>query len=356
MKLTRWLKSWEFSLAVMLVVEVLVLGAINPAFLKVEDLLYSTNDFMHIIFAALAMTLTIITGGIDISSTSVMGLTSIVIGLGWVAGMNIVAAVALAIVVGTLAGLFNGLFVAYTDIHPLVITLGTLFMFGGIAAGLPGVLDFLGFKAYGAAGFSAYMYEGITGFPQSFGDFTQNSIMGLPIPLILIFLFALFLALLLHRTRFGRYLYLIGVNQEAAEYTGVPVKKALILAYTLSGLGAAIAGVMLTSYFTSARSDLGSKDLLPIITAVVLGGTDIMGGSGTIVGTLIAGIFIGYLRQGLLALGVTSDVVPVVTGFLLVVVVAAKLLVARFNEERLNRQALKSRQEEALGGLGKEVS
>ncbi len=341
-KATKWLKSWEFSLTILLVVEIFVLGAINPAFLNVENLLYSTNDFMHILFAALAMTLTIITGGIDISSTSVMGLASIVIGLAWVAGMNIVAAVALALLIGVLAGAFNGVFVAYTDIHPLVITLGTLFMFGGIAAGLPGVLDFLGFKAYGAKGFSAYMYEGITGFPDSFGNFTQNSIKGIPVPIILVLLFALLLGLLLHRTRFGRYLYLIGVNQEAAEYTGVPVKKALILAYVLSGLGAAISGAMLTSYFTSARADLGSKDLLPILTAVVLGGTDIMGGSGTIVGTLIAGIFIGYLRQGLLALGVTSDVVPVVTGFLLVVVVAAKLLISRFNEGRINRRALRS--------------
>ncbi len=349
MNVLRKLKSWEFSLGILLIVEILVLGAINPTFLNVENLLYSTSDFMHILFAALPLTLVIITGGIDISGVSVMGLTSIVLGLGWVAGLNIWVAVIVALTVGLLAGLLNGLFTAHTDIHPLVITLGTLFMYAGIAAGLPGLLDALGFEAYGVAGFSAYMYEGITGLPHSFNNLAHGGVGWVPYPLIFVLAFALLLSLLLHKTRFGRYLYLIGVNQPAAQYTGIPVKKSLVVAYTLSSFGAAIAGVMLTSYFTSARSDLGSEALLPIITAVVLGGTDIMGGSGTILGTLLAGIFIGYLRQGLLALGVTSDVVPVVVGLLLVVVVAAKILVTRFNEYRINRQALKmQRQAESL--------
>ncbi len=350
MKMVKWIRSWEFSLVWLLVLEVLVLGAINPSFLNLENLLFYTSDFTHILLAALPLTLVIITGGIDISGVSIMGLASIVLGLSWVAGVNVFVAMFLALLVGVLAGMFNGLLVANTDIPPLVITLGTLFMFAGIATGLPGLLDALGFEAYGVAGFSAYLYEGITGLPRSFTNLAHGGLGWIPNPLIIVLAFSLLLSVVLHRTRFGRYLYLIGVNAEAAHYSAVPVRSVTIAAYGLSGFGAALAGVLLTSYFTSARSDLGSEALLPIITAVVLGGTDIMGGSGTVVGTLLAGMLIGYLRQGLLAMGVTSDVVPVVVGGLLILVVAVKLLLSAFNQYRINRRALQSRGSEKGGG------
>ena len=334
----KWFKRWEFALVVALVVEILVLGAINPSFLNLQNLLFSTSDFTHVIFAALGLTLVIITAGIDISGVSIMGLASIVLGLTWVATGDIYLAVAMALVVGALAGAFNGAFVAFTDINPLVITLGSMFMFAGIATGLPGILAYLGFEAYGAGGFAAYQYEGITGLPMEFGNVALGGIGWVPNPLIAVLVLAAILSVVLHRTAFGRYLYLIGVNPGAARYSGVPVKAVLIGVYTISGLCAAFAGVMLTSYFTSARSDLGSEALLPVITAVVLGGASILGGSGTVIGTLLAGLVVGYLRQGLLALGVTSDVVPVVVGGLLIGIVAAKLLTADVSLKRRNRR------------------
>jgi AI-2 transport system permease protein len=124
----------------------------------------------------------------------------------------------------------------------------------------------------------------------------------------------------------------------------VPIRRALVWAYVLSGLGAALAGVMLTSYFTSARADLGGDALLPIITAVVLGGADILGGSGTILGTLLAGMILGFLRQGLLAIGVTNDLIQVVIGGLLISAMAAKQLLHVYGEHRLKRQALSKRE------------
>jgi AI-2 transport system permease protein len=160
-----------------------------------------------------------------------------------------------------------------------------------------------------------------------------------PNPLIAVLLFAVVLSLILQRTRFGRYLYLIGVNVNVARYSGVPVKSVIVAVYTLSAFGAALAGVILTSYFTSARSDLGSEALLNIITAVVLGGTDILGGSGTVLGTLLAGLVLGFLRQGLLALGVSNDVIPVIVGGLLVGTVALKLALITLNQKRGNRRA-----------------
>ncbi len=344
MNLKHVFRSWEFALFVLLVAEIAVLGVINPTFLNIENLLYSTLDFSHILFAALPLTMVIITAGIDISGVSIMGLTSITLGLVWVAGVNIFVAMAIAILIGLLAGLFNGFFVANTDVNPLVITLGTLFMFAGLAQGMPALLDLLGFKAYGSGGLAAYQYEGITGLPDSFIHLTDGSLWIIPYPFIAILIFAAILSLLLHKTRFGRALYLIGVNPKATIYSGVPIKKVLIGAYLLSALGAVLAGITLTSYFTSARADLGGDALLPIITTVVLGGADILGGSGTILGTLLAGLLLGFLRQGLLAIGVTNDLIQVVTGALLILAMATKRLAAVYGEFRLNRRTLSSKE------------
>jgi AI-2 transport system permease protein len=266
-----------------------------------------------------------------------MGLSAIVLGVSWQAGANIFVAMGLALLVGVIAGSINGLLVANTDINPLVITLGTLFLYSGIATGIAGSL--------GAAG-----YEGISGLPGSFTRLAHGSVGFVPYPFIIVLLLVIFYSVLLHGTRFGRALYLIGVNPEAARYSGIPVKTSIVAAYALSGFGAALAGAMLTAYFTSARSDLGNEALLPTITAVVLGGASILGGSGTIVGTLLASLVLGFLKQGLLALGVTSDVSQVVIGALLVIMVAAKFLAGSLNQYRLNRQALRSR-ESSKGGI-----
>ncbi len=328
MNLKKILLSWEMALAVFLVAEILIFGAINPAFLNAENLLYSTNDFMQIILTALPLTLVMITSGIDISIASTMGLSSIVLGLLWkVGGIDIFAAVFLALFVGILVGALNGLIIAYTDINPLVVTLGTLFLYSGVAYGLSGSLV-------------ASSYEGISGLPRSFTSLTHNSIGIVPYPLTFVVFFALVLWLVLHKTRFGRSLYLIGVNSEAARFSGIPVKWIIVGAYAICGLGGAFGGVTLTSYFTSARADLGGGALLTIITVVVLGGTSNLGGTGTIIGTFLASLVVGYLRQGLLALGVTSDVSQVVIGALLIIVVAAKILAADISKERMNRKVL----------------
>lgn len=334
-----WARSWELVLALALVSEILILGAINPAFLNIGNLLYSTSDFAHVIIVAVGLTLVILTGGIDISGVSIMGLASIILGLAFVAGLPIGLAVLLALFAGTAGGALNGFVVSQTDINPLVITLATLFLFSGIATGLPTLLDVLGFSAYGSGGFEAYQYEGITGLPKSFTWIGTGGIAWLPMPLVIALGVAVVAGLLLGTTRFGRFLYFIGVSPAVARYSGVPVARVLIAVYAFSGFAAAVAGLVLTAYFTSARADLGAEALLAIITAVVLGGTSIQGGSGTVTGTVLAGLVLGYLRQGLLALGVTSDVVPVIIGGLLVGSVALRILLARNRSARANRAA-----------------
>lgn len=335
----NWVKTWEFMLAVVLVLELVVLGLINPTFLNIENLLFSTSDFIHVIIAAIGLTLIIMTGGIDISGVSVMGLSSIVMGLAFVAGVPIWGAVIIALGVGLLAGAFNGAVVAKTDVNPLVVTLAMLFLYSGIATGLPTLLDMLGFKAYGAGGFEAYQYEGITGLPKNFTWFGTGGFGWFPNPLILTIVLMVVATWLMLRTRFGRYLKLIGVSADVARFTGVPVKRTLVTVYAINGFAAALAGLVLTAYFTSARADLGSEALLNIITAVVLGGSSIYGGQGSVLGTFLAGLVLGYLRQGLLSLGITSDVVPVIVGGLLIGSVALKIGMAKLNTQRANRTA-----------------
>ncbi|HEY6072387.1 MAG TPA: autoinducer 2 import system permease LsrD [Anaerolineales bacterium] len=338
MKTPKFFRSWEVVLVAVLAMEIAAIGVINPAFLNIENLLYSTNDFAHITLAALPLTLVMITSGIDISVSSTMGLTSITLGLLWkVGGVNIFLAMFIAILVGILAGVINGLIVANTNINPLVVTLGTLFLYAGIATGL-------------SRSMVASSYEGISGLPESFSNLTHDSLGLVPYTLLFILLFSGFLYIILHHTRFGRSIYLVGVNPEAARYSGIPVKKVLVGAYALSGLGAALGGVMLTSYFTSARADLGGGALLSIITVVVLGGTSNMGGTGTIIGTLLASLAVGILKQGLLALGITTDVSQVVIGALLVGIVASKAGVTALSQYRMNRLVLRDRNK------GKEVA
>ncbi len=351
MKPANVVRSWEFMLAVVLVLEIVVLGLINPAFLNVQNLLYSTSDFAHIIIAAVGLTLIVMTGGIDISGVSVMGLASIVLGLSFVAGAPIGVAVAIALATGLAAGAFNGTVVANTDVNPLIVTLATLFLFAGIATGLPTLLDMLGFEAYGAGGFEAYQYEGITGLPRVFTFIGNGSLGWLPMPLVIALVLAAVASWLMLHTRFGRYLKLIGVSPAVAYFTGVPIRRTLITVYAINGFAAAVAGLVLTAYLGSARSDLGSEALLGIITAVVLGGSSIYGGQGSVLGTLLAGFVLGFMRQGLLALGITSDVVPVIVGGLLIGSVALRIGLARLATRRANRAAFAA-ERMAVGGSG----
>lgn len=321
------LKKWEFIVVLLLFLEIFIFGLFNNSFLNITNILYSTTDFAHISLVALPLTLVIITGGIDISIASIMGLTSIVIGSTWSLGFPIQIAVSLGLLSGVAAGMFNGFLAANTDIQPLVITLGTMFLYSGIATGIAGSL--------GASG-----YNGIGDFPDEFLSFAYGSVWIIPASMIYIILFAVFLGLILHHHKLGRSIYLIGVNKNAARYNGIKVKRVIILTYTFTGLGSAIAGILLTSYFTSARSDLGSEALLPAITAVVLGGTNILGGSGTIAGTFVAAIFLGILKQGLMAMGVTNNVSQVVIGLVLIIAVAVKLGFGRLKQISNNKKVL----------------
>ena len=304
---------WESFLIVLLLVEVLVFGLINPKFLMPRVFLGSINNFMTICIVSLFVTFVLITGGIDIQSGAIVGLTSIFIGVLWNdAGLNIYAASLLGLALGAFCGALSGFFVAFTGVQPMVVTLGGSFLYSGLA------LMITNFS-------STESYKGISGFPKAFTQFVKGRIFGIIPSQLLIFLVLVLIAyLLLHRTTYGRQVFLCGVNKNAAAYCGIRTRLIIMSTYILSGLGASLAGVLLTAYLGTAKTDLGKEITLPVITAVVLGGTSNLGGAGGVIGTALAALVIGILRFGLSMANVNTQYLDIPVGILLVLAVAIR--------------------------------
>lgn len=306
------LLQWNSALVLIMILEIAAFGAINARFLRVDMLLGSFNDFAAICIIALFETFVVITGGIDISVGSIIGLVSTVVGVAWKAGhMSIGTAVLLGLFVGLLCGALNGFIIAFTDVQPMVVTLGSMMLFSGVAL-----------VVAGAAGTSAS--EGISGLPQSFVNLANGSVGFVPNLLLLFLALAVLTYILLHRTKFGRYVFLIGINRNTARYSGVNTRAVVMSTYLLADFGAALAGVVQTAYIGGSRPDLGSTSLMSILTAVFLGGTAMTGGKGGIIGSAIAGILIAFLNFGLQMAGVASQYVNVGIGVVLVLSVVVR--------------------------------
>ncbi|MCY1151152.1 MAG: ABC transporter permease [Sphaerochaetaceae bacterium] len=304
---------WETFLIILIILEIVIFGTINPRFLRLRVLLGSINDFMSICVISLFVTFVLITGGMDIQAGSIVGLTSIIIGVFWQqVGLNIWVASFIAILIGILCGSLSGFFVAYTGVQPMVVTLGGSFLYSGLAVSITKIAK-------------VEAYKGISGFPKSFTSFSKFRFFNVvPSQILILLALIIFTFILLHYTKYGRYIYLVGINKDAAKYSGIKYKLIIMSSYALSGFGAAIAGIILTSYLGTAKADFGKELTLPIITAVVLGGTSITGGKGTIIGTALSAIAIGIMRFGLSMAGVNTQYTDIPVGILLVFAVALR--------------------------------
>ncbi|KAE9531174.1 autoinducer 2 import system permease LsrD [Ursidibacter arcticus] len=303
--------SWELTLFILLIIEILGFGVINPRLLDINVLLNSTSDFIYIGMLALPLTLIIVSGGMDISFGSVVGLCAITLGVLFKLEFPLIIAIFVTFLVGIICGVINASLIIYTQVNPLVITLGTMYLFGG------GALLLSGFA--GATG-----YEGIGGFPDVLLDFANQKIWIIPTPIIYFLIITFLFWLLMHRTRIGRTTFLIGQNIRVSKYSAMPINQTLFTIYPLIGLVSAFVAILLVSYFGSARSDLGSSLLMPALTAVVLGGANIYGGSGSVIGTAVASLLIGYLQQGLQMIGISNEISSALSGALLIIVLIGK--------------------------------
>ena len=307
---------WNVFLLVLLAVECTVFGAANPKFLSLTRIFTSANSDLPIWYISIFVTFVMITGGIDIQSCSIVGLTSIIIGVAWQDfGLNIWAAVLLAVMVSVGCGALSGFFVAYCRVQAMVVTLGGSFLYSGLGL-LVSTLS------------STEAYKGISGFPDSFKALTKIKLFDLsPLQIVIFLLLLLAAYLLLHRSKYGRKIFLVGVNPCAAEYSGVNSRRVIMSTYMLTGLAAGITGVIMTSQLGTAKSDLGGNFTMTIITVCVLGGTLSTGGKGSAIGTALAAIAITLMRFGMpLCFGINKQYLDIPIGVLLVVVVVGRAI------------------------------
>ncbi len=298
--LSRFL-HWEWFLVALIVVVVIVNSRLSPYFLDVTNLFRASTDFMEMGLMMLPMVFIIITGNVDLAVASTLGMTASFMGLMFNNGMNIWAAAGGAMLLGLAGGLFNGFLISRLKVPALVITLGTYAFYRGMAYVMLGD-------------------QAARDYPDAFTYIGQGKIPGTPVPfsVVLFLVMAVIFGLILHKTAFGRYLYAIGNNQEAVVYSGISVARVKIIIFLVSGGMSALAGLVLAARYGSTRPDIGTGLELAVITATVLGGVDINGGRGSMIGAVLALLLVGLMRFGMGLLNIQGQVQSIAIGILLI--------------------------------------
>jgi rhamnose transport system permease protein len=301
------LQSWEGFLLVVLIFIILMNASLTDNFLSVGNQMNLFMLSIEKIIVALVMTFVIINAEIDLSVGSMMGLSACAFGWMFQQGVNPVLAIGICLLIGLVGGFINGWFVARVGLPSLVVTLATLIGYRGLARVL--VED-----------------RGIGDFPQWFNDLGQKGLIG-PVPFGLIAFVILFIGLyvVLQRSGFGRKTYVIGTNREVADFAGIDTGRVKIVIFVMSGLVSAFAGLLFAARAGAVRGDVANGFELDIITMVLLGGVSIFGGTGTLVGTLLAILIVLNLRNGMALLNITGHIQTGVVGLLLI----ASVLVPR---------------------------
>ena len=302
----RFAFSRTHGLFLLLLVELGGLGTLVPGYLDPGSLLDTSRTFIETGILALGMTFVIVSGGIDLSVASLLALVSVVIGLSSQAGLPLPAAMLLGVATGIGGGLVNGAAVAYLGLHPFVVTLATMAIYRG--------------GAYAISNAAA-----VSDFPGWFTGIGQSYFAGglVPTQLPALAVAAAACWLLLDRTKLGRRVYGSGANELASRFSGVAVERVKLAVYGLMGGLVAVAAIIQTARVSTARANASMGLELPVIAMVVLGGTKITGGAGTIPGTLLGVLVLGYLQDGLVSAGVRNDWGLVIVGSFLILGVLA---------------------------------
>lgn len=300
----------ELTTVIALIILMAVITIINSNYLTANNLLNLLLQVTSNALIAFGMTFVILTGGIDLSVGSILALSSALTAGLLGSGMPVALAILISLILGCILGMMNGLLISYGKLAPFIVTLATMTIFRGATLvytnGNPitkGLSDTFLFQFLG-----------------------QGYIVGIPFPVIIMFIVFIVLYVLLHKTAFGKSVYAIGGNEKAAYISGVKLNKVKIIIYSISGMMASISGLIITSRLSSAQPTAGASYEMDAIAAVVLGGTSLSGGKGRILGTLIGALIIGVLNNGLNIIGVSAFWQQVVKG----VVILIAVLIDRF--------------------------
>jgi rhamnose transport system permease protein len=313
----RVLLTREMAIIALLLAVIIVASGVLPKFATPITLGFLLLDVTPLLLIALPMTCVIITGEIDLSVGSMVGLGSVLFGIMHQAGLSIPVAALIAVLAGVVGGTINGLLVTAVGLPSLAVTIGTLALFRGLAVGLLGT-------------------TAITDFPRYWTQLAKAKIgdTGIPKVMIIFVILAVIFAILLHFTTFGRGIYAIGMSSEAAHFSGIRVGRTKLILFVLTGTIAALAGVYYTLRFGSSRGDNATGMELQVIAAVLLGGVSIFGGRGALHGVIAGVLLIGVLASALRLAGVTSDVINIITGVLLILSVVSSSVLSWVQRRR----------------------
>ncbi len=280
----------------------IIIAAISPRFLTISNVLNVLTQVSVNAILAIGMSFVIITGGIDLSVGSVLAITGAVVATFAKSGGNILPGVIAAIIIGAAIGLVNGILVSKGKVQAFIVTLATMTIFRGVT----------------------YVYTNgnpISGLGDNISFIGNSSILGVPLPIFFIIIVLLIAWYALNQTRLGRYIYALGGNEDSARLSGINTDKIKTLVYVISGITAAIAGIIVTSRIGSASPNAGTGFELDAIAAVVLGGTSLAGGEGKVTGTIIGALIIGVLNNGLNLMGVNPFYQAIAKGLVILLAV-----------------------------------
>ncbi len=310
-KLTQLLRVRELNVFLALIVVGALIGVATPYFLTTNNLMGVFRSFSLTAIMSIGMVMVIITGGIDLSVGSVMGLSSLVTALGFGAGLPTAVCVGAGLLVGILFGAFNGLLITGIGLPPFIATLGSLSIGRGlmyiVTRGVPVTPD----------------------TPDIFSVLGQGYVSFVPVPVVIMFVMMIGFSVLMRRTRFGRYVYATGGNEQAARLSGVKTNRVKLIVYMLSGAIAALAGVISFSRYLSAEPASGFGAELDVIAAAAIGGASLSGGIGSVTGAVIGAALAGIIANGVVLMNINTYAQQAITGAVILIAVSLDVLRSR---------------------------
>ncbi len=304
-RIARRFMRWEVGLCLLIVIVIAGSSAASSDFLSPFNLETMALNATVLGFLALGVAPVIVTGDIDLSIASILALCGVVMAVLWQHGTNIWMAAGVAIILGGLLGLVNGLVVVTLELPSLAVTLGSMSVYTGIA-------------------FLILQGTAIINFPASLVQLGSGGLFGsdFPIATAVLLICAAILAFIIHLTGFGKAVFAIGGNRQAARFSGVPVARTRMLVFVIAGIFSALAAIFYLGNFDTAQANMAADQLLPAITAVILGGVSAYGGTGTIPGVVLALILLQVLETGLGVAGLSGQEQTISVGILLIIAIS----------------------------------
>jgi len=306
----RILRIKEMGIFITLLIIVAVFGIANPVFLSFDNIINVLRTTSFILIIGIAMTFVLISGGLDLSVGSIVALGGVISGLAVQAGIPIPVSIILGLVTGMAVGVFNGFTIAVFKIPPLIVTLGMMYVIKGavliITKGAP-----------------------IFPLPEEFNIIGQGELGGIPYVVIIAVILGIIAHIILTQTTVGRGIHAVGGNIETAYLSGIKINRIKMLGYILTGAAAALTGILLSARLASAQANSGTGYELLVIAAVIIGGTSLFGGSGTILGTAIGALFMTVVSNGMVILKVSVYWQNLVIGFIIILAVGIDQLKRR---------------------------